>query len=89
MGFFVASDRVSRKEFKKALFKLRTHGFSSLEIDEIENVFRGDLHESGESQGISKEEMKNGLAWLKEHTENHHLSYDQISKLEEALRHYL
>lgn len=89
MGFFGESDRVSRKEFKKAIYKLRTHGFSHLEVDEVENVFRGDLHESGSSQGISKEEIKKGISWLKDHSGNHHLSHDQISRLEDALRHYL
>ncbi|MDO8482953.1 MAG: hypothetical protein Q7S86_04010 [bacterium] len=89
MGFFTPSDRVSRKEFKKALYKLRTHGFSHDEIDQIENVFRGDLHESGSSQGISKEEIKKGISWLKDHSGNHHLSSEQLDKLESALRHYL
>lgn len=89
MGFFTPSDRVSRKEFKKALYKLRTHGFSHGEIDEIENVFRGDLHESGSSEGISKEEIKKGIGWLKDHGGNHHLSHEQLDKLESALQHYL
>ena len=89
MGFFGEKDRVSRKEFKKAIYKLRTHGFSHLEVDEVENVFRGDLHESGSSQGISKEEIKKGISWLKDHTGNHHFSHDQLARLEDTLRHYL
>ena len=83
------SDRVSSKEFKKAIYKLRTQGFSHLEVDEVENVFRGDLHESGSSQGISKEEIKKGISWLKDHGGNHHLSSEQLDKVESALRHYL
>ncbi len=89
MGFFTPSDRVSYKEFKKALYQLRTHGFSHVEINEIENVFRGDLYESGSSAGISKDELNKGISWLKDHPDNHHLSRDRISKLEEVLRHYL
>ncbi len=89
MGFFGSSERISREEFKRALFKLRAKGFSNLEVDEIENTFRGDLEESGESAGISKEELKKGLRYLKEHKGNHHLSSEEIEKLEEILRHYL
>ena len=84
------SDRISKDEFRKTLYKLRTGGsFSNHEIDEVENVFRGDLRESGGSAGISKEEMKRGLHYLRHHPENHHLSHDEISKLEENLKHYL
>lgn len=84
------SDRISREEFRKSLFKLRTSGsFSNHEIDEVENVFRGDMHESGSSAGISKDEMKAGLHYLKHHPENHHLSHDEIKKLEETMRRYL
>ena len=89
MGLFGGSDRISRKEFRKVLFKLREKGFSNHERDEVENVFRGDLNESGSSSGISKEEMEKGLSYLRHHPENHHLSADEIGKLEEALRHYL
>ena len=81
---------IDRLEFKKALYKLRESGsFSNHEIDEIQNVFRGDMHESGYSAGISKEEKKKGIEYLKRHPENHHLSGDEIKKLEEVLRHYL
>ena len=89
MGFFGSSRKVSAIDFKKALWTLREKGFSQIEIDEIENVFRGDLYESEAGAGISKEEMKKGISWLKEHPENHHLHHEQIAKLEEALRHYL
>lgn len=90
MGFFGSSGRISREEFRKALWKLRASGsFSNHELDEIENVFRGDMHESGSSAGISAEEMKKGIDYLKRHPENHHLSHEEISKLEEMLKHYL
>ena len=84
------SDRISREEFRKALYKLRVGGsFSNHEIDEVENVFRGDMNESGSSAGISKDELKTGLHYLKHHPENHHLSHDEIKKLEDVMRHYL
>ncbi len=81
---------ISRDEFRKALYKLRTSGsFSNQEIDEVENVFYGSLHESGFSAGISPEELQKGIHYLKHHPENHHLSPDEIKKLEEVLTHYL
>ncbi len=81
---------ISRDEFRKALYKLRTSGaFSNHEIDEVENVFYGSLHESGLSAGISPEELQKGIHYLKHHPENHHLSPHEIGKLEETLRHYL
>ncbi|MDO8594301.1 MAG: hypothetical protein Q7R93_02180 [bacterium] len=81
---------IDRLEFKKALYKLRVGGaFSNHEIDEVENVFYGSLHESGPSAGISSEELKKGIHYLKHHPENHHLSHDEINKLEEMLKHYL
>lgn len=82
--------RVSREEFRKVLYKLRQSGsFSNQELDEIENVFYGSLHESGPSAGISSSELEKGIDYLKRHPENHHLSHDEIKKLEETLTHYL
>jgi len=90
MGFFSSSDRIDRHEFKKALYKLRASGgFSNSEIDEVENLFRGDLNEDGSSAGISKEELRRGIDYLKKYRGNHHLSSEEIEKLEEALKRYL
>ena len=81
---------ISRDEFRKAIYKLRQSGaFSNHETDEVENVFYGSLHESGASAGISSEELQKGIHYLKHHPENHHLSHDEIRKLEEMLKHYL
>lgn len=89
MGLFGDHERVSRKEFKRALWKLHEKGFSNEQIDTVENLFHGDLHESGSSAGISKSEIKERVLYLKSHPENHHLHREQIDKLEEVLRHYL
>ena len=83
------SDKISREEFRKVLWKLRENGFSNHERDEVENVFRGDMREGGSSAGMSKDEMKQGLHYLRHHPENHHLSHDEINKLEGHLKHYL
>jgi len=82
--------RIDRLEFKKALYKLRMSGsFSSQEIDEVENIFYGSLHESGPSAGISSSELEKGISYLKRHPENHHLSSHEIEKLEETMKRYL
>ena len=83
------SDRITHEEFKKALWKLRPDGFSNHEIDEVQNVFMGDMRESGHSAGISSKEVEDGLHYLRHHPENHHLSHDEIHKLEGHLKHYL
>ncbi|MEK7208201.1 MAG: hypothetical protein AAB699_01475 [Patescibacteria group bacterium] len=84
------SDKISRKEFRRALYKLRTSGgFSNHEIDEVQNVFYSSLNESGSSAGISSEELKKGIRYLKEHRGNHHLSSEETGKLEETLKRYL
>ncbi len=81
---------ISREEFRKAIYKLKESGsFSNHEIDEVENKFYASLHESGLNAGISKEELDKGIQYLKHHPENHHLSHDEINKLEEILTHYL
>ena len=59
------------------------------ELDEVENIFYASLHENGPSAGISKEELEKSIHYLKHHPENHHLSHDEIQKLEETLSHYL
>lgn len=90
MELFSSSKRISRSEFKRALSRLRGSGrFSSSEIDEVQNIFRGDLYESGSSAGISSSELKKGIRYLKRHRENHHLSSDEIKKLEKTLERYL
>ena len=81
---------ISRDEFRKVVYKLKQSGsFSNHEIDEIENVFYGSLHESGASAGISSHEVEKGISYLKRHPENHHLSRVEINKLKEVLHHYL
>ena len=89
MGLFGDHERVSREEFKRALWKLHDKGFSHEEVSEVESTFRGDLYEGGASAGISKEEIKKGIMWLKDHHGGLSLSSEHISKVEEVLKHYL
>ncbi len=90
MGFFGTSSRVSHHEFNKALYHLKEkEGFSEHQLEQVKQTFRGDLDEQGSGSGISKEELKKGIHWLKENPSQHHLSTDHIEKLESALGHHL
>jgi len=89
MGFFGGSDKITHHEFKRALFHLKEKGFSESQIEQVESVFRGDLDEEGSGSGISKDELKNGVEWLKEHPDNHHLDSHQIETVEQILKKYL
>ena len=89
MGFFDAHKQVSHVEFKKALWKLKDHGFSHADIDRVQNVFHGDLHESGVGAGISKHEMEKGLEWLRGHHDIHNFSPHHVDKIEHVLGQYL
>ena len=90
MGFFGGSDHITHHEFKKALYHLKEkEGFSEHQLGQIKETFRGDLDEEGSGSGISKEELRKGIHWLKEHLGSHHLSQHNIDTLEEVLRHYL
>ncbi|MCR4311181.1 MAG: hypothetical protein NUV54_01250 [Candidatus Taylorbacteria bacterium] len=89
MGFFDDGERVSKDEFKRALWKLRDKGLSHAEIDEVEKAFQGDIYEGGVSAGISKEEIKFTVRRLKDHHGGLALSREHIHKVEDVLKHYL
>ncbi len=90
MGFFGGSDRISHHEFKQALYHLKEkESFSEQQLEKIRETFHGDLDEEGSGSGISSEELKKGIHWLKEHPGSHHLSEHNIETVEEVLQHYL
>ena len=90
MFFFDSGGRISKREFDRACYHLRfDHGFSSEQIIRLEEIFRGDLYESGDATGISREELKKGIAWLKTNTDKHHFSAHQIERIESTLKKYL
>ncbi len=90
MAFFGNNERISHHELNKALYHLKEkEGFSDHQLGQIKETFRGDIDEKGSGSGISKDELKKGINWLKEHPGQHHLSSDHIEKLETALRHHL
>lgn len=89
MGIFFGDSKpkVSKDEFKKIRNALYGRGLSSKEINEVEKIFHGDLHESSFSDvGISDSEIDRGITWLKSHMSSHTFSPEQISIIEEELR---
>lgn len=90
MGLFGSSKpTISKREFQK---EVRGHlfakGFTSKELNEIEEIFRGDLEDkssSSEFVGITKEEAEAGIAWMRKNQGIHKLSEKKIDELEEVL----
>ncbi len=50
--------------------------------DDVETLFRADLHEEGVEAGISRPEYESAIAWLKQNTNKHHLEVDDIAFIE-------
>jgi hypothetical protein len=79
--------RISIKEFKRRVRpRLFSEGFSRDKLDGIENLFQGDLRESGKDSGISAKELEERLKYMRKYPSKHNLSSKQVDKLEEELR---
>ena len=78
--------RISREEFKRFRQSLVVHNFSERERDRIEEIFRGDLDESGDFSGIDAGELERGIKYLREHKSSHNFSDEQIDLVEKELR---
>ncbi len=79
--------RVIEKEWQKIRGELAANGFTEKERDRIEEIFRADMHEEREKdKGISEEEIDKGIAWMKEHIDEHHISLKKIYILEIKLK---
>lgn len=88
MSIFGSSKKiVSENEFDDLQSELRSKGFSSHEREEVEKIFRGDLHESGTYEwGIDAEEIEKALTWMRENIRNHRIPLKKIDILEEAIK---
>jgi len=78
--------RVSKNEFHEVRNSLRYKGFSDRDVGEVEKLFRGDMHESGDHSGIDTKEIEGGLKWMRENMSKHKLSEKKINTLEESLK---
>ena len=78
---------VSDREFKEARRHLYNEGFSSREVDEVEKVFMGSMHESYKPhQGIDSKELEHGIKWMRENKSKHNLSENRIDEIEQTLK---
>jgi len=90
MGLFGPSfpKRVTVEEYKRIIqnvySKLDTH-----ERNEIEQLFRADLHEGGEEAGISQVEFDAAMDWLKANKSKHVLEESDIALLEKYFTEHL
>lgn len=55
-------------------------------MKEVEQLFQGDLHESGSEIGIDRKELAKGIEWMKENPSAHGIPADKIDVVEQELR---
>lgn len=89
MGIFFddKKPKITKEEWKiKVRTRLYDQGIEVKEIDFVEGLFYGDMHEEGEKEkGIQIEEIAQRIKWLKENSSLHTLSNSQIEALEKEL----
>ena len=90
MGIFFSNKkpRVSKEEWnKKVRNALFGRGLKEKEIDFIEGLFSGDMHEEREEErGIQAAEIDERVKWLKANSNLHTLTPEQISIVEQELK---
>jgi hypothetical protein len=88
MGLFFndTKPRVTKEEFKKVRSILYTLGFTTKELDKVEEIFRGDMDEDREmDKGIDEAELKKGIEWMRAHIKEHFISERKIDLLEKEM----
>lgn len=90
MGIFFNNKkpRVTQEEWnKKVRNALFGRGLKQKEIDYIEGLFSGDMHEEREMErGIQESEIENRIAWLRANTRLHTLNNEQVDIVEQELK---
>lgn len=88
MSIFGSSKKIiSHTEFKELQSELYSKGFTKNEREEVEKIFRGDLHESSEyERGIDAGEIENALKWMRENMKKHDIPSQKVDILEELLK---
>ena len=92
MGLFFSDSKkkISKIEFQQLRSHLAGNGFTHDEINKVEGIFNSDINEQYENDmGIDEWEMKRGLDWMKNHTDEHHISEKQMDVLEKEMREFL
>ena len=81
--------RVTEKEFKQVRSALAGKGFSRINRDRAEAIFKPDMYEkptSSHKKGLEENEIEARLKWLRENKSKHNFSDQQINTLEETLK---
>ena len=86
MGLFDYKPHISKRSFKQVKINLRKKGFSKKEIDKIEQIFRGDIEESGAHIGIDRSELEKGVNWMRRNPASHGIPKRKIDVLEQELK---
>ena len=90
MGLFSSNlpKRVTKDEMKEIMQRL----YGKLDEDErneVEKLFRADLHELGVEAGVSQAEFDAAMQWLKENSRKHVLEDNDIALIEEYFTEHL
>lgn len=87
MGIFdTPKPRVSKKEFREAQSILSSKGLTKNERNKVEQIFFGALSEKGTQEGIDKEEIAQGIEWMRKNPSKHGISPKKIDEIENALK---
>jgi len=96
MGFFddiffggTAKPRVTDKEFKKVRSDMANQGFSKIQRDRAEAIFKPDMYEKNtpaHGHGLEKGEIDARIKWLRENKSKHNFNDHQIAEMETDLK---
>jgi hypothetical protein len=86
MGIFFddPKPRITPLKWKKVREILYgAHDFTTKELDEVEEIFRGDMDEKRDiDKGIDTDELVKGIEYMRGHMNLHHISLQKIDALE-------
>ena len=89
MGFFFDTDtkpKVTPEKFKKVRTALSENGFTTKEIDRVEEIFHGEMYEERQKDiGVDEFELKNTIAWMRANMGKHNLSESKIAIVESEM----
>jgi BMFP domain-containing protein YqiC len=91
MGFFGPSKpkRVTKQEWKKIWSNLYGK-LDKYERDELEKLFRADMHEANFlEEGISREEFESAMQWLEANPRKHKFEADDIAHIKQQFEIHL
>lgn len=80
---------IEKDEYLIILRKLKSLGFTSEEVNLIDNLFWGESKEKGKYVPIDGNDVKRGIEELKKYLDKYKISEDKIDSLEKTLRKYL